>query len=154
MQQKRSMVLGGTEMTTNGRTENEITDRIATLEKRLINYPKDEYSTLHLMTEIGIRIEKDELKDVQLINTFSGRTQKAVQIMKKIYDDWMDEKHPDDKDVQKVKALLNRERTDLELKMKALHTKLEKVDGLERSTEYDHASGWWGNVERLFGDDI
>ena len=74
--------------------------------------------------------------------------------MKKIHDDWLDEKNPDNKDVQKVKALLNRERTDLELKMKALHTKLEKVDGLERSIDYDHSSGWWGNVERLFGDDI
>ncbi len=141
-------------MAQNGRTENEIVDRIATLEKRLVDYPKDEYENLHFITEIDIRMNKDELKDVQLINTFSGRTQKAVKIIKKIHDDWMDEKHPNDKDVQKVKALLNRERTDLELKTKALHKKLTKVDGLERSTDYDHPSGWWNDVERMFGDDI
>ena len=140
-------------MAQNGRTKNEITDRIATLEKRLVDYPKDEYENLHFITEIDIEITKDELKDVQLINTFSGKSQKAVKLMKKIHDDWLDEKHPNDKDVQKLKALLNRERTDLELKMTALQIKLTKVDGLESYTDYDHPSGWWNMVERIFGED-
>ena len=134
------------------KTEMEIEARITTLKKRFEDYDPVEYETLLKMTKWDIAEEEENLKDVQLINSFSGRIKKSVIIMKKIHDTWMDENHPDEKDVNKVKALLNRERTDLELKIKKLKEKLSQVDGLEGYTEYDHPSGWWNAVERIFGD--
>ena len=133
----------------------ELETEIATLENRHSSR-LEEYGEENLLTKMvkwDLAQKKDDLEDAQLIDSFSGRTKKAVILMKRIHDDWMDEKHPNDKEVQKVKALLNRERTDLELKMRALKEKLVCVDGLESYTDYDHATGWWNMVKRIFGED-
>lgn len=151
MQQTRSNRMSVCEMAKVGELEMEIATLETRHSSRLEEYGED--NLLTKMAKWDLAQKKDDLEDAQLIDSFSGRTKKAVKLMKRIHEDWMNETHPNDKEVQKVKALLNRERTDLELKIKALNERLVCVDGLESYTDFDHPTGWWNAVKRIFGED-
>lgn len=131
------------------------TEKLERLNKRLIGWTKEygKENVIVKFTKWDIEELERDIEDENLINSFSKRVSKAVRLMKKIHDDDLDEKIPDNKDVIKVKQLINKEMTDLELKLKELKNQIAIVNSISGYVEYDHPNSWYSILKRLHGDD-
>lgn len=132
----------------------EQTKKLERLNKRLIKWT-NEYgvdSNMVMITKWDIEELEKNIEDENFINTFSKRISKAVRLMKKIHDADLDEQTPDDKDVIKVKQLVNKELTELGLKLREIENQIIIANSISRKIEYDHPNGWFSYIKRFHGD--
>jgi hypothetical protein len=127
-----------------------IEEKIIRLNKRLTRCINDfgEDSSIVQITKWDIEEAEEELEHENFINRFSKRVSKAVRLMKKIEDADLDEQVPDSMDVEKVRSLINREETELTIKMKKLEDELAIVKSISSDIQYNHPNRWYRLVKR------